>query len=137
MPYELVNAENERYRLPASIAPEQRHIGGEPTVRLVRAYGSNVIHRLDDGHRLPQVLKLTGLLFSDHSDPLFTQKLGQLRRAVKEAVCLVHVSTGGVDIERLELLGALPITTSPAGVDSSLRTVTIALLPAERGWTSA
>jgi hypothetical protein len=134
--YELEDEYGERYRLPRSVRPERVSVGGDPTVRIVRAYGSDDWFAVGRSAREPVVYHLLGFVHSDHDDVAIEVTLGELRAAVASAVALVSVN-GNTDEARLELLGALPITTQPVGIDGTLVNVTIPLLPGELGWRDA
>jgi hypothetical protein len=134
MPWELVDALGNRYRLPASLHPAQRHVGGEPRVRFVRGYGSEQWFTVQDGIREPATLDLVGVLFTDRDETLIQELLDELTEAAMVAVALAHVTPDGTSIEHLPLLGALPVTTEPHGVDGTLLAVTLPLLPAANEW---
>lgn len=132
MHWELASDEGSRYRLPAGITPVQLHVGGDPDQRIVRAYGSDTWYSTLPGHREPQPYTLTGLMATDRDEAGMHQHLEALRAAAAAAVALVHVHAG-VDVQHLPLLGTLPITMHPDGIDGTLLEVTIPLLPA-REW---
>ena len=129
MPWELEDIYGARYRLPASIAPTQLHVGGRPRVRFVRAYGSDDWYRTLDGLREPGVYTLAGILQTDRDEAGIQTLLDALRAAVATAEALVQVSNDEGDVATLWLLGALPVTTTPDGIDGSLLNVTIPLIP--------
>lgn len=159
--FELEDDYGARYRLPATVRPERVSVGGDPSVRIVRAYGSDDWFAVGRSARAPVVYHLVGFVFSDHDDVAIEARLAELRAAVASAVALISVSggsgqllndddsvwlnddesfvglDGAGDEARLELLGALPITTRPTGVDGTLVNVTIPLLPSELGWRDA
>lgn len=129
MPWELVDALGNRYRLPASIQPAQRHVGGRPRVRFVRGYGSEQWFTVQDGIREPATLDLVGVLQTDRDESTIQSLIDELEAAAASAVKLVHLDHDGVDVEHLVLLGSLPITTEPDGIDGTLLTVTVPLVP--------
>lgn len=129
MPWELVDALGNRYRLPASLRPAQRHVGGSPRVRFVRGYGSEQWFTVQDGIREPTTLDLVGVLQTDRDESTIQSLIDELEAAAASAVKLVHLDHDGVDVEHLVLLGSLPITTEPDGIDGTLLTVTVPLVP--------
>lgn len=133
MPWELADEEDNRYRLPASISPAQNHIGGNPDQRIVRGYGSSDWYTVLDGIRQPQPLELTGTLATDHDYAGMQDLLDELQAALDSAVQLIEVDDAG-DIAVMDLLGSLPITTSPEGIDGTLLSVRVPLLPADEDW---
>lgn len=140
MPYDLVDDGGTRYRLPASIAPSQLHVGGSPRVRLLRGYGSDTWFRTLDGLREPEAFALVGVLHTDRDETEVQGLLGEFTAAVATAVALVQVSNDDDDVQTLPLLGSLPVTVAPDGIDGSLLSVVAALVPAgewEWGGTSA
>ena len=134
MPWELVDALGNRYRLPASLHPAQRHVGGEPRVRFVRGYGSDTWYTVQDGIREPATLDLVGVLQTDRDESTIQSLIDELEAAAASAVKLVHLDHDGQDVEYVELLGALPLTIEPDGVDGTLLTVTVPLVPASDEW---
>lgn len=130
MPYDLVDGDGIRCRVPASITPSQLHVGGSPRVRLLRGYGSETWYRTLDGLREPEAFALVGLLHTDRDEPGIQSILDGFAAAVASAVALVQVDHAGVDVQTLPLLGSLPVTVAPDGIDGSLLTVTAALVPA-------
>ena len=135
MPWELETADGTRYRLPASLHPAQRHVGGEPRVRFVRGYGSDTWYTVQDGIREPATLDLVGVLQTDRDEAAIQTLLNELEAAAASAVKLVHLDHDGRDVEHLTLLGALPITVSPDGVDGTMLTITVPLVPTGE-WTA-
>lgn len=134
MPWELEDGDGARYRLPASIQPAQLHVGGRPRARFVRGYGSADWYRVLDGVREPEALNLTGVLATDQDALGIQDQLDALVAAAEAAVKLVHVDHSGVDVQYLPLQGALPVTTEPDGVDGTLLTVTLPLVPGSTEW---
>ena len=134
MPYDLVDATGARCRLPASVQPTQQHVGGGPRARFLRGYGSDDWTIVQDGHREPAVLNLTGVLHTDRDETLIQELLDELQAAAYSAVAIAHVASDNLDVEHLELLGALPITTEPDGIDGTLLRVTVPLLPGGGAW---
>lgn len=130
MPWELADDEGNRYRVPAGIAPTQLHVGGRPDQRIVRAYGSSTWYSTLPGYREPEPFVLTGLLATDRAEAEMHEAMGDLRDATITAAALIHVDYTGLDVQYLPLLGSLPITTKPDGIDGTLLEVTIPLLPA-------
>src|SRR5690606_23776393 len=137
MPWELVDALGNRYRLPASLRPAQLHVGGSPRVRFVRGYGSGNCYSVLDGIREPEALDLVGVLQTDRDEVTIQALLEELEAAAAAAVKLVHVDHDGVPVKELALLGALPVTTEPDGVDGTLLTVTLPLVPGATEWVVA
>lgn len=135
MPWELETAAGTRYRLPASLHPAQRHVGGSPRVRFVRGYGSEQWFTVQDGIREPTTLDLVGVLQTDRDESTIQSLIDELEAAAASAVKLVHLDHDGVDVEHLVLLGSLPITTEPDGIDGTLLTVTVPLVPTGE-WTA-
>lgn len=135
MPWELENGVGGRYRLPASLQPAQLHVGGRPRARFVRGYGSGDWYRALDGVREPEAINLTGLLATDQDAEGIQNLLDELTAAAQAAVKLVHVDHLGGDVQYLPLLGALPVTTEPDGVDGTLLTITLPLVPSSSEWT--
>lgn len=133
MPWELADEEDNRYRLPASISPAQNHIGGNPDQRIVRGYGSGDWYTVLDGQREPEALELTGTLATDHNYAGIQGLLDELQEALDAAVQLIEVDDAG-DIAVIDLLGALPMTSSPAGIDGTLLSIQVPLLPADEDW---
>lgn len=129
MPWELETAAGTRYRLPASLHPAQRHVGGEPRVRFVRGYGSEQWFTVRDGIREPATLDLVGVLQTDRDESTIQSLIDELEAAAESAVKLVHLDHDGVDVEHLQLLGGLPITTEPDGIDGTNLKVVVRLVP--------
>lgn len=134
MPWELVDADGNAYRLPATISPAQKHVGGAPNQRFVRAYGSDQWFVTLPGEREPQTFDLVGVLFTDRDETLIQALLDELTEAAMVAVALAHVTPDGTSIEHLPLLGALPLTAEPRGIDGTLLRVTLPLIPAANEW---
>lgn len=134
MPWELVDAQGNRYRLPSSVWPERLHVGGSPRVRFVRGYGSEQWFTVQDGIREPEPIDLVGVLQTDRGEVTIQALLDQLDAAAASAVKLVHLDNYGVPIRQLPLLGALPITTEPDGVDGTFLRVTVPLVPGQADW---
>lgn len=129
MPYELVDDLGVRYRLPASLWPAQRHVGGSPRVRFLRGYGSDDWFITQDGLREPATIDIVGLLATDRYEVSIQTLVDNLTTAAASAVALVQVDNDGADVAYLGLLGALPITTSPDGIDGTLLTISLPLIP--------
>lgn len=119
---------NEVYRLPPSLWPDQRHVGGSPRARFVRGYGSTDWFITRDGIREPETVDIVGVLQTDRDESGTQALIDALVTAASEAVFLAHLQ-GETPIDALPLLGALPITTSPEGVDGSIVSVTLPLIP--------
>lgn len=134
MPWELVDGSGNRYRLPASLHPAQLHVGGSPRVRFVRGYGQTRWFVVQDGIREPEPIDLVGVLQTDRDEVTIQALLDQLDAAAASAVKLVHLDNYGVPIRQLPLLGALPITTEPDGVDGTFLRVTVPLVPGQADW---
>lgn len=130
MRLDLVDDLGARYRVPASIAVNQLHVGGSPRVRFVRAYGAEEWFRVLDGFREPATVDLVGLLATDRDEVSIQDLLDALTGAALTAVALAHVANDGTDVAHLELLGSLPIITEPDGIDGTLVRVTLPLIPA-------
>lgn len=130
MPWELVDADGNAYRLPATISPAQKHVGGAPNQRFVRGYGSSEWFVTLPGEREPQTLDLVGVLFTDRDEALIHQHVLALETAAANALAIALVAPDGAIVEHLPLLGALPLVTSPHGSDGTLLTVTLPLIPA-------
>ncbi len=136
MPFQLVNEEGGVYTLPASMQPEQLHVGGSPRIRFVRGYGSGNWFSALDGIREPEALNLVGLLHTDRDESTIQALLDALVTAAEAAVKLVHVDHDGLAVRHLPLLGALPVTTEPDGIDGTLLQVTLPVIPAASDWSS-
>ena len=136
MPFHLVDANGVTYTLPATVQPEQLHVGGSPRIRFVRGYGSGDWFVVLDGIREPEALNLVGLLHTDRDETGIQTLLDALEDAAAAAVRLVHVDHDGNAVKHLPLLGALPITTSPDGVDGTLLEVTLPLVPGAHDWSA-
>lgn len=135
MPFDLVDALGARYRLPASLQPEQLHVGGAPRIRFVRGYGGSAPwYRVLDGIREPQALNIVGLLATDRDESSIQTAVDALVLAAEAAVALEHVDFDDVTIRTLPLLGALPVTTEPDGIDGTLLKVTLPLIPGSDAW---
>lgn len=120
---------HELYRLPASLWPDQRHVGGSPRARFVRGYGSEDWFVTRDGLREAANVTIVGLLQTDRDEAGTQALISELVSAASEARYLGHLDASGVVVEVLPLLGALPITTEPDGVDGSMVVVTLPLVP--------
>ena len=130
MPWALLDEYgDELYRLPASLWPDQRHVGGSPRARFVRGYGSSDWFITRDGIREPETVNITGALQTDRDEAGTQALIDALVAAADSAAFLAHLDHDDVVIDTLPLLGALPITTSPEGVDGSLVRVTLPLIP--------
>lgn len=129
MPWELETSSGGRYAVPATLHPAQRHVGGEPRVRFVRGYGSDTWYTVQDGIREPATLDLIGVLHSDHDDAGTQGLVDALEAAADGCTKLVHVDFDGNDVEHVTLLGSLPMTVVPTGVDGTLVQVTLPLVP--------
>ena len=129
MPWELVTSAGARYRLPASLSPSQRHVGGQPRARFVRGYGSEQWFTTLDGLREPATIDVTGELQTDRDESSIQTLLDGLADAADGCTRLVQVDNDGNDVEHLELLGSLPLTVAPDGVDGTLLQVTLPLVP--------
>lgn len=137
MPWELVDTDGNAYRLPATIAPAQKHVGGSPNQRFLRGYGSDQWFVTLPGEREPQTLDLVGVLFTDRDETLIQELLDELSVAAATAARLYHLDENGARIEYLPLNGSLPLTTTPDGVDGTLLSVTVPLVPASAEWLEA
>lgn len=130
MPWALLDEYgDELYRLPASLWPDQRHVGGSPRARFVRGYGSTDWFITQDGIREPETVDLIGVLQTDRDESGTQALIDELVTAAAAAAYLAHLQANGGVIDALPLLGALPMTTSPEGVDGSLVQVTLPLIP--------
>lgn len=134
MPYELEDANGNRYRLPASLGPDQLHVGGQARIRFVRGYGSTRWYSVLDGVREPEALHITGVLATDRDDAQIQELLDELEEAAASAVRLYYVDHDGLDARYLPLLGALPVIVSPDGIDGSMLTITLPVVPAGVDW---
>lgn len=137
MPFQLVDADGVAYTLPASLQPEQLHVGGSPRVRFVRGYGSGNWFTSLDGIREPEALNIVGALHTDRDESTIQTLLDALVTAAASAVKLVHVDHDGLAVKELPLLGSLPVTTEPNGVDGTLLMVTLPLVPGGTEWSVA
>ncbi len=129
MPYDLIDHTDTRFRLPATLQPAQRHVGGEPRARFVRGYGSNAWFVTLDGLREPSTVDLVGLLATDRDEEAIQDLIDDVAAAATTAVALAHVAHDDSIVETLPLLGALPITTEPDGIDGSIVRVKLPLIP--------
>lgn len=134
MPFDLVDAGGSRYRLPASLQPAQLHVGGAPRIRFIRGYGSPAWFVALDGIREPEALNIVGLLATDRNDAQIEALVDALETAAASAVRLDHVDHLDQPTRSLPLLGALPITTEPDGIDGTLLKVTLPLIPGAERW---
>lgn len=137
MPYELADDADARYRVPASLAPVQLHVGGEPEARAVRGYGSDTWFTVGDGLREATAFTFSGLLATDRDYPAIDTLLQDLEAALATAERLYEVDDSGADVAYLELRGALPVQASPNGIDGTLLSVQVHLLPAADDWRDA
>lgn len=137
MPWELETSTGSRYAVPVTLHPAQRHVGGNPRVRFVRGYGSETWYTVQDGIREPATIDLIGVLHTDHDDSGTQSLLDALAVAADGCTKLVHVDHDGVDVEHLALLGSLPMTVVPTGVDGTLVQVTLPLVPGATEWVVA
>lgn len=135
MPFQLVDGSGGSYTLPASLQPAQLHVGGSPRVRFVRGYGSGDWFTTLDGIREPEALNIVGALATDRDESTIQTLLDALVTAAAAAVKLVHVDHDGVPVKHLPLLGSLPVTTEPDGVDGTLLKVTLPVVPAASDWS--
>lgn len=119
----------ELLRLPASVWPEQRHVGGSPRARFVRGYGSSDWFITRDGIREPETVNLVGVLQTDRDESGTQALIDELVTAAHAAASLAHLGLDDAVLDALPLLGALPITTSPEGVDGSIVQVVLPLIP--------
>src|SRR5690606_38958612 len=87
--------------------------------------------------REPQTLDLVGVLFTDRDEALIQALLDELSAAAETAARLYHLDENGARIEYLPLNGSLPLTTTPDGVDGTLLSVTVPLVPASEEWLEA
>src|SRR5690606_16848886 len=136
VPYEFMDANGNRYRVPATLHLAQLHVGGSPRARFVRGYGSGRSFVVQDGIREPSPLNLVGILHSDRDDYSAKALLDELESAAQSATQLVLVDYFGQDVQELPLLGVLPATVEPDGVDGSLLRVTLPLVPGRSSWTA-
>lgn len=120
--------------VPASLSINQRHVGGEPRVKLVRAYGSSVWWAVRDERREPDTIDLVGVLQTDRNNSLIRDILNNLASFTQRATSLIHATRSGVHVEHLPLLGALEPTAEPDGLDSTLLNITVPLIPAGDAW---
>lgn len=134
MPFELSDEYDTRYRVPASLTPEQLHVGGDPDARAVRGYGSEQWFTLGDGIREAAVLTFSGFIATDRNYAQMDTMRQELEDAVSSAAQLIEVDADGLDVAVLELRGALPVQYSPTGVDGTLLHVRVHLLPASADW---
>lgn len=136
MPFDLVTPSG-RYRVPASLTVERLSIGGSSRVRFVRGYGSDDWFTTLDGLREPEPINLVGVLATDQDDAGTQALITALEDAAAAATRLVHVDASENDVAFVDLLGHLPVTTVPDGLDGTLVGVTAPLLPAAGEWTTA
>lgn len=130
MAWELADEADVRYRVPASLTVNQLHVGDSPRVRFLRGYGSGDWFRVRDGIREPATIDLVGVLATDRDEAGAQALVDALVAAAATAAWLVHVDPAtNTDVQRLPLLGALPITTSPDGIDGTLLSVRLPLIP--------
>lgn len=135
--WELEDANGNRYALPATLAPGQLHVGGAPQQRFVRGYGSDQWYAVLPGEREPQTLDLVGVLHTDRDEPAAQELLDVLSAAAESAARLYQLDHEGERVRYLPLNGALPVTASPDGVDGTLLSVTLPLVPASDAWVEA
>lgn len=130
MPWVLANqAGVTLMALPASVWPEQRHIGSNPRARFVKGYGEAPWFVVQDGIREPETVNLIGILQTDRDETGTQALIDTLVQAAADAAFLLHTAHDQTVVEALPLLGALPITTEPEGVDGSLVNITLPLVP--------
>lgn len=130
MPYEFLDDQGATLlRLPASVWLAQRHVGGSPRARFVRGYGSTDWFITRDGIREPETVTLMGVLQTDRDEAGTQALIDALVAAADSAAFLAHVDHSSNVIDALPLLGCLPVTTSPEGIDGSLVSIILPLIP--------
>lgn len=137
MAWLLVDSGGRAYRVPPSISLPKLSVGGVPRVRFVRGYGSSDWYVTQDGLREPEPLTLTGVLHTDRDEAGIHALTEAFQQALDDAVLLVQLDANGTRVREMPLLGALPLTTTPDGIDGTLLTVTAHLLPAADEWRPA
>lgn len=129
MAWEFADETDARIRIPASLTVSQLHVGDGPRVRFLRGYGSAEWYRVQDGIREPSTIDLVGVLATDRDEAGAQALVDALVAAAETAEHLVQVDAAGGDVQTLPLLGVLPIITSPDGIDGTLLTITLPLIP--------